>query len=619
MSASAVAQGATQATADKSASADTIVVTGERRSESLQNVPAAVAAVNSQKLQEAGVQNFEDLQNLTPSLSIVDGTGGRYINIRGEGIGVGTPFQNAGVPLMIDNLFIPRGENFLRDAYFDLQSVEIYRGPQGTYAGQNSTGGAIFVTAKQPSFDNFDAYVEQTFGDYNWYKTQAAVNLPISDKWAARIAVNAETRDSFFNNDPGTVGPSPVPGVNVYNGIGKQTGYKKYSTQPGNLGRESLRVILRFQPVDTLDIRARFDYIHEANDGDVGLRSEPFVKNDPSHIPNVHDIHYDFPQWGRTDVQRGTVNVEWSGLDWFTVRSVSGYQHYVIDAGTDTDNFSPFQTNLLFPAPAGATTIGQAFATTLTSDHYFFQEIDLISKGKGPFKWVLGADALDQNTPIHNDNGSYGYTGNTAAGTCSAGATQCAISYFNIGVGTFGPSTILDYYQAHQSQAVFGDVTYNVLPQVELSLGARYTWDRIILKRGSSVQSWIAPSANPLSGNWYVTNSAAYVAAGGGIVPVFCGGAAGNAAPQDGCHVYGAGQFADATGRFAIDWHINDNVSAYALFSQGFKPGGYQTQLTLNGIGPQPPYKEETIRNYEGWPEIQALRRRGASQPHWIL
>ena len=616
--------------------AEEIVVTGQRRAQNLQNVPAAVSAVSSKKLEESGIQSFEDLQKLTPALSIVDGLNARFLNIRAEGIGVSTPFQNAGVPLMIDNLFIPRGENFLRDAMFDLDQIEVYRGPQGTYAGQNSTGGAIFITAKQPSFDAFTAYIEQTFGDYDWYKTQAAANLPINDKWAARIAVDAESRSSFYRNDPGTAGPSPVAGVNVYNESQAGFGVLEGASHPGDLGKDSVRTILRFKPNDDLDIRARFDEIHQRDDGEATERSVPFHLNDPSLIPDPWTVHQDFPGWNRLDVQRGTLNVEWSAPSWMTVKSVSGYQHFKSNAGADSDASSPFQPLSVLGAAASGlgTTIPQTFNTFLNGDSYYYQEIDFVSKGDGPFSWVLGGDGLYQNTVQHSDAYVYGYTGNStggvggsANGTCSpasgsgatavTAATQCAISYVNISGGTLntsGPNagkisstpgeSRLDYYQEHQSQAVFGDVTYKLLPTFDVSAGFRYTWDRIALKQGSTANYYLNVPGVGTPG-WYVGNSTLYQTVGlGAISPISCGGALGagppaGSAPQDGCHVFGAGQFKLPTGRVAFTWRVTPDLTAYATYSVGSKPGGFQTQLTLNAVGPQPPYSPEIVRNYE--------------------
>ena len=185
----AAAQTASPPTAPAAAPSDqthqgpVVTVTATRRAEDVQKVPSAVAALGTRQLEQAGVQNFEDLAKLTPSLSVITNPGlGNFINIRGVGVGVATPFQSAGVPLMVDGMYLPNSGYYIANSYFDLGSVELYRGPQGTFAGQNSTGGAIFISAKQPDFGPLSGYVQQLVGNYSWYQTQAGVNLPISDQ-----------------------------------------------------------------------------------------------------------------------------------------------------------------------------------------------------------------------------------------------------------------------------------------------------------------------------------------------------------------------------------------------------------------------------------------------------
>ncbi len=618
----AVAQQAGSATQGGS---DEIVVTGQRRAQNLQDIPAAVASLSADKLRDSGVLNFEDLQHLTPGLSVVDGVNARRINIRGEGIGVSTPFQSAGVPLMIDNLFIPRGENFLRDAMFDLDHIEVFRGPQGTYAGQNSTGGAVFVTAKQPSFDGFGATIEQTVGDYDWYKTQGAMNLPINDQWAARIAFNTETRESFYTNDSGTVGPSPVAGVQVYNGSAAGAGVQSGFNAPGNVSSYSARGILHYRPNDDWDFRLRYDETHSRDDGDATQRTIPFSQNDPDLLIDPWTTHYDFPGWNRFDVQRATLNVEWSGLSWATIKSVSGYQDYRNDVGIDNDAFSPFQplSALGYPPSALAAlgaTVPQQFNTFLSEDEYYYQEFDIVSKDGGPLSWVVGVDALRQNFDQHSDAYVYGYTGDGAGGRCVTGATQCQISFYNISGGTLntsGPNagkisatqglSRLDYYQVHESAAVFGDMTYTIIPSVDLSAGYRYTWDKFELLDGSAVQTYLNVPGSGWTPGWYVNNSSDFQTLGGGVIsPITCGGNAGagppaGSAPQDGCHVYGANENDLHTGRVALTWRVSPDLTTYATYSIGMKPGTYTTQFTVNGVGDQSALnvRPERVINYE--------------------
>ena len=246
-------EASTQSSSGYSEVLEQVIVTAARRSEDTQKIPVAVAAVSTAELENAGIQNFADLQNIVPSLAVAQAPGGfNFINIRGVGVGVATPFQSAGIPLTVDGMYLPHSENFIADPYFDINHVEVYRGPQGTFAGQNSTGGAIFVTAQQPQFGAFGGTVQQTVGNFNWFQTQASVNLPINDQWAARLAVNSEKRDGFTQN----LGPDGGTG-----------GYADNLRNPGNIDKFDMRAILRFAPNDDVDIRLRFDYIDENNNG----------------------------------------------------------------------------------------------------------------------------------------------------------------------------------------------------------------------------------------------------------------------------------------------------------------------------------------------------------------
>ena len=83
-------------------------------------------------------------------------------------------------------------------SFYDIRDVEVYRGPQGTFAGANSTGGAVFVTSNSPNLDKVGGTMEVWGGDYNDLGARGAVNMPLTDKLAVRVAVNIERRDSFY-------------------------------------------------------------------------------------------------------------------------------------------------------------------------------------------------------------------------------------------------------------------------------------------------------------------------------------------------------------------------------------------------------------------------------------
>lgn len=524
-----------------------IVVTAQRRDENLQDVPVAVSALSTGDLQDAGVQNFADLQALTPALAISDGPGGRYLNIRGVGIGVGTPFQSAGVPLHIDGMYITRSEFFIREAYFDLEGVEVYRGPQGTFAGQNSTGGAIFVRSNQPNFDGFSGSIEQTVGDYEWFQTRGFLNLPISDVWAGRIAYNWERRDPFIEDrGRGGTGLGSVPAVDN-------------THQPGNINRRSLRGILRYKPSDALDVRMRYDFYNDQNDGDANVRTVPLTFNNPDAVPDPRHINYDFPTYGKVTVHRGIVNVQWQASDALMFKTVSGYQALESLAGADTDGTSPYVDYQ--PLTPGDQFAPQAYAATRIRNDAFFQEFDLLSTSGSSMQWVVGVVGLAEHTPLFNTSGNYNVD------NCGAGCT----TYDMLSGGSW-----LIYNQRHRSAAVFGEITYDFSDEMEFVLGGRYTYDKIELKRGSSARSAIPPN-NPIP------------ACGGGSL----------------CDdLFGVGKFEEPTGRIGINWYPGGtrDTTVYLTLNRGFKPGGYQTALTLGsqpGPNGHPPYRSEILTAYE--------------------
>ena len=106
---------------------------------------------------------------------------------RGVGIAQSAPTSTPGVAYYVDGVFIPH-EHLISQSFYDIESIEVLRGPQGTLTGQNSTGGAIYVRTPKPDFEEFSGYVDQTIGDYEWTRTVAALNLPFGDKFAVRLA-----------------------------------------------------------------------------------------------------------------------------------------------------------------------------------------------------------------------------------------------------------------------------------------------------------------------------------------------------------------------------------------------------------------------------------------------
>ena len=194
----------TESTQDRSASTDTgglesIVVTARRRAENIQDTPLAVTAITEEVLRQKAVSTPYDLVASTPGIAVTGGSSTRndvLYFIRGQGATFGSSpsvvSYFAEVPQPTNSA--SGGANF---TLFDLESVQVLKGPQGTLFGRSTTGGAVLITPKAPTFE-FDGYVEATFGNYNTREFQGAFNVPIvDDVLALRVAANQSYHDGF--------------------------------------------------------------------------------------------------------------------------------------------------------------------------------------------------------------------------------------------------------------------------------------------------------------------------------------------------------------------------------------------------------------------------------------
>jgi iron complex outermembrane receptor protein len=182
-----------------------IVVTARRREEKLQSVPLSITAFSQSDLEEKNIQDAGDLQHFVPSLQI----GGVSRNSQTFTIrGLGNSNLSAGglpnvltyfaeVPVAVDNALLGAGGGGGPGLYYDLENLQVLKGPQGTLFGRNVDGGAILLSPRKPTND-FSGYAQVALGDYNLHEIQAAVNVPvIADKLLVRVAGDFNQRDGF--------------------------------------------------------------------------------------------------------------------------------------------------------------------------------------------------------------------------------------------------------------------------------------------------------------------------------------------------------------------------------------------------------------------------------------
>ena len=190
-----------------------VIVTARRVEERLQDVPISMTVFSQQQLNNNNVVEAQDLASITPSLSVDNNFGGENttFSLRGFTQDIGT---QPTVGVYFADVVAPRGaasENPIGDgagpgSFFDLQNVQVLKGPQGTLFGRNTTGGAILLVPQKPTSEQA-GYAEVSYGNFNMWRVQAVENLPLSDTARFRVGVDRMDRNGYTNNDTG-IGPA---------------------------------------------------------------------------------------------------------------------------------------------------------------------------------------------------------------------------------------------------------------------------------------------------------------------------------------------------------------------------------------------------------------------------
>jgi iron complex outermembrane receptor protein len=432
LAAPAVAQGAPQPAATEDDNrVDRVVITAERREQDAQDVAISATVLSGEALSEQGVNSLNDIQRVSPSIAINTFNRSTFINIRGVGIAQSAPTSSPGVAYYIDGALIPH-EQFIGQSFFDIGSVEVLRGPQGTLTGQNSTGGAMYVRSPAPEFGEFNGYVEQTIGDYNWLKTQAAVNIPLGDIAAMRASIVSDTRDSFTTN----IGAS--------------------QSTPGDNDLVSARLNLEVRPADAWTFNLRYENFNLRTDNNAVKRRNDAVSSDPFVIQE--DARSFLNQSG----YRLSGEARWDINDAIALRYLLSKQWGTTKDQTDGDRTTTALPRPLPPAPNNTNTGRVSFARTEFDT--MIHEINLLSTDDGPLQWVVGAFHLDETVPVDllRDN-----------------------THTTDFVTTVRGSTIITE-AVNTSKSVFGQASYAFSPQWEAIVGARYSEDEQVYTRLAS-------------------------------------------------------------------------------------------------------------------------------------
>jgi len=429
------ASAAVAAASDQPRTVETVVVTAERRNEKLQSAAVAASVLTADDLKKHDVKGVDDLEFSTPSLAIAHNGQSNQINIRGIGKEDNSGNATSAVAIYRDGIGTISG--FATDEpYYDISTVEVLRGPQGTFSGENAAGGAIFINTRDPDpAGSYGGYIEAGYGNYNEFDAQGAINLPlVSDTLALRVAFNHVNRDSFFTVwfDPAMTKRNP-----------QDVGARDYN---------SVRVGILWQPLDELQIKAKVDYNNLDNHGYAfgivngwpfpggGFFGGPFAENissDPFVVGNNATDNYAVDEG-----LRGVLDVRYTLPNDWVFRTLTGDQWLRTYIRNDDD--------------------GSAFVDRRqhinATFKIFSEEVTLASPDTDRFNWIVGGFYKKEILTFPPNDGF---------------VLLDATHYPFVGPGLV-PEIVLLWRTPRTTQAVFGQAQYNITDALKLQVGLRY-------------------------------------------------------------------------------------------------------------------------------------------------
>jgi iron complex outermembrane recepter protein len=398
---------------------ETVVVTARRREEALQDVPLAVTSYSAEALEAAGAQDLTAITQTTPNVTLENS---RATNttltafIRGVGQQDPVAGFEQGVGIYLDDVYLNRPQAAVLDIY-DLERIEVLRGPQGTLYGRNTIGGAVKYVTRRLDADDPTLRARFAYGSYNQLDVVLSGSLPITDTFRVGAAVAGLTRDGFGEN--------------------LTTGEDNY-----NKDVFAARVSAEWEPTSNFLARLSWDYVDDDSAARQGYRLLPSTISGSSPLSDHYDTEAgiaNFP-WGlggnSVIARGGQLMLDWSPAENWTVRSITAYRDDSSRAPIDFDSTAA----PTFDVPA------------VYSNEQFSQELQVLYEGE---RWnmVAGAYYLDAN------------------------AFDAFDVIFHL-PPFFVPVTTLTIGDVDtETWAVFGEATFDITDTLSLTLGGRYTED----------------------------------------------------------------------------------------------------------------------------------------------
>jgi iron complex outermembrane receptor protein len=556
ISGQAFAQSADEATDDGA-----IIVTARRVEERLQDVPISISVVDQDRLNRANISSASDLSRVVPGLNVQN----RYsaeqstFSIRGfsqelrTSSSVGTYFGEVVAPRG-GGISLQGGDGAGPGFLFDLQNVQVLKGPQGTLFGRNTTGGAVLLAPRKPT-DLFEGYVEASYGNYDMKRIQAVVNAPLADWARLRLGIDRQVRDGYLTNvsgigpkDFGDVSYTALRGSLVLDLAPNLENYTivSYSRSDNNgVGMQ----LFRANGATFFGARAT-DQVARLNASDDKWQVEQKLSNPRSLTKQFQVIN----------------TTTWIATDNLTVKNIASYSTFIQDLRQDI-----FAANLTSPIPGTFISTSYSFNPegTHTNDQKNFTE-ELQFQGKAMdsrlnYQFGLYYEHSTPRAPI-------------MSASPSAGAI-CLIGPFNSladtrctsGNGSPNSGTI-----EYINMAAYAQGTYALTDQLKATAGVRYTYDR---SRGMS-QGFTVRYLPPAPGQF--------------VAPTTVGCAPGYPTATN-CVFEGRTSTKKPTWTLNLAYNPTNDTMVYGTYSRGYRQGA----VSPNSVAGSPFFGPEKIDNFE--------------------
>lgn len=357
-----------------------VIVTAQKREQSMQEVPVSVTAITAEMMEQAGIQTTEDMVRIAPSLTFTGNINkqGQAFSVRGIGTNTFGINVEQSVAFIVDDVAtVQQGESI--ENLSDIERVEILRGPQSTLFGKSASAGAILITTKAPA-EEFEGYVEGTITDDEEYRLAGSASGPLGDAWGYRLSGYWSDREGYINN--------------LYNGD-HLNGSENYG----------LRGKLRWDISDKVDATLT-TYYNEDDDSCCQLTLREITP--PSLVFGTIPVDFtginpgddndavraDLNASGKTETRGGNLRFN-IALDGHTLVSITAVNNWQYERWTDIDGWDVDVAGFV-----GVGTGGMYETSDVDSD-FFSQEFRLLSPSNDRYEYLVGLYYADSKTDRH--------------------------------------------------------------------------------------------------------------------------------------------------------------------------------------------------------------------------